>query len=56
MLQGGKMIVNTLKAVMETGRPSFGTRLLFVLFRVLQPTSPKRCLSENWPVTNGEKQ
>lgn len=50
MLQGGKMIVNTLKSVMETGKPSFGTRMLFVLFKLLQPMSPKKCLSANWPV------
>lgn len=51
MLQGGTMIVNTLKAVIETGRPSFGTRLLFTLFKLLAPLTPKRCLSENWSVT-----
>jgi uncharacterized protein YndB with AHSA1/START domain len=50
MLQGGPMIVNTLKAVIETGRPAFGTRLLLGLFRVMQPLTPKRCRSENWPV------
>jgi uncharacterized protein YndB with AHSA1/START domain len=50
MLQGGKLIVGTLKAVIETGRPSFGTRTLFVLFKLLGPFSPKRCLSENWPI------
>lgn len=50
MMQGGKMIVNTLKRVMETGKPSFGTRMLFVLFKVLAPMSPKKCLSTNWPV------
>ena len=50
MIQGGKMIVNTLKSVIETGRPSFGTRMLFVLFKVLQPMSPKKCRSEHWPV------
>lgn len=50
MTQGGTMIVNTLKTLLETGRPSFGTRLLFVLFRVLQPISPKRCRSEHWPL------
>ena len=50
MNQGGNMIVNTLKSVIETGRPSFGTRMLFVLFKLLAFTSPKRCLSENWPV------
>jgi len=50
MVRGGKMIVNTLKAVIETGRPAFGTRMLFVLFRVMQPMTPKKCRSENWPV------
>ena len=50
MVQGGKLIVNTMKSVIETGKPSFGTRLLFVLFRVLQPLSPKRSRSEHWPV------
>ena len=50
MIQGGSMIVNTLKAVIETGRPSLGTRLLFLLFRVMQPFTPKKCRSEHWPV------
>ena len=50
MQRGGTMIVNTLQAVIETGRPSLGTRLLFILFRILQPLSPKRCSSNNWPV------
>lgn len=49
MTRGGTMIVNTLKAIVETGRPSFGTRMLYVLFKVLEPFSPKRCKSENWP-------
>jgi uncharacterized protein YndB with AHSA1/START domain len=51
MVQGGTLIVNTLKAVIETGRPSFGTRMLFVLFRVMGPLSPARCKSEHWPVS-----
>ena len=50
MIQGGTMIVNTLKHVIETGRPSFGTRMLFVLFRLTAPFTPKKCRSENWPV------
>lgn len=50
MKQGGTLIVNTLKAVIETGRPSFGTRMLFVLFKVLEPISPKASRSEHWPV------
>lgn len=50
MTQGGTMIVNTLKAIIETGRPSFGTRLLYVLFKIMEPFSPKRTRSENWPL------
>lgn len=50
MVQGGKMIVDTLKAVMETGKPSTGTRVLFTLFKVMEPLNPKRCRSEHWPV------
>jgi len=50
MTQGGTMIVNTLKSTVETGRPSFGIRVLYGLFKVLAPLSPKRCRSENWPL------
>ena len=50
MAQGGKLIVNTLKSVCETGKPSFGTRMLFVLFRAMEPFSPKSTRSENWPI------
>jgi uncharacterized protein YndB with AHSA1/START domain len=50
MVQGGTMITNTLKRVIETGRPSFGMRMLYTLFKVMAPFSPKRCLSEHWPI------
>jgi uncharacterized protein YndB with AHSA1/START domain len=50
MVQGGNMIVKTLKQVIETGRPALGTRVLFGLFKLMAIATPKRCLSENWPV------
>ena len=50
MKGGGTMIVNTLKAIVETGRPKLGTRLLYLLFAVTEPFSPKRLRSENWPL------
>ena len=50
MQQGGNLIVKTLKVMVETGRPALGTRLLFVLFRILEPTSPKAMRSEHWPL------
>lgn len=50
MVQGGSMICSTLKSVVETGQPSLGTRALFGVFKLLTPLTPKKCLSENWPV------
>ena len=50
MKQGGTMILNTLKAMVEKGRPSFVTRSLFLLFGAIEFTSPKSTLSEHWPL------
>lgn len=50
MTRGGVMIAGTLKAVIETGKPSLGTRMLFLLFRLLQPFTPKKARSEHWPI------
>ncbi|CAN5556520.1 hypothetical protein BH11PLA2_BH11PLA2_06000 [soil metagenome] len=50
MKQGGTLIVNALKAIVERGRPPFGTRLLYKLFRIMEPFSPRRTRSENWPL------
>jgi hypothetical protein len=51
MMQGGTMIINTLKSIVETGRPSFGVRLLYnVVFPLSEPFSPKALRSENWPL------
>lgn len=50
MVQGATLINNTLKAVIETGRPSFGVRVIFMLLKHIGPyVTPKRCRSENWP-------
>jgi uncharacterized protein YndB with AHSA1/START domain len=51
MQQGGTMIVNTLKAIIEKGRPALGTRLLYGMFKVMEPVLPKRCKSEHWPLS-----
>jgi len=48
MQSGGHMICNSLKALVEKGDVPFGTRLLFVLFRLMEPFSPKKTLSEHW--------
>ena len=48
--QGTNLILNTVKRLVETGRPSFGVRMLYVLFKVLEPLSPKKTRAENWPL------
>jgi uncharacterized protein YndB with AHSA1/START domain len=55
MVSGGTMIVNTLKAIVETGRPGLGIRILYKLFGVLEATSPARCKTENWPMERTAK-
>lgn len=50
MAGGGTMIVNTLKAICETGRPTFGTRLMYAMFSALEFVLPARTKSEHWPL------
>jgi uncharacterized protein YndB with AHSA1/START domain len=50
MEMGGKVITKTLKAVIETGRPTVDIRLFYMMFGVLTPLLPAKCRSENWPV------
>lgn len=49
MKQGADMIVKTLKAIVETGKPPFGIRMLYVMFNMMAPFTPKKSLSTNWP-------
>ena len=49
MKSGGPMILRNLKSIVETGKVPFGTRVLYTMFRVMAPLTPKRCRYENWP-------
>lgn len=50
MVGGSQMIIATLKEMVERGRPSLVVRGIFLLMKLTQPMTPKRCLSEHWPV------
>jgi uncharacterized protein YndB with AHSA1/START domain len=50
MQQGGDMILRSLKAIAETGRPPLGTRLMYVAFGLMEFVLPKRTRSEHWPL------
>ncbi len=52
MRSGGTMILNSLKAIAETGRPSLGTRLMYWMFDHMEFMLPARTRSEHWPLDN----
>ncbi len=49
MAQGSPFIINTLKALCETGRPTLSGRLMLGMISLMTPFTPKECLSKNWP-------
>lgn len=52
MQQGASFILHTLKGVVENGRPPFKYRLMLNILAALAFTTPKICLSKNWPLTS----
>lgn len=53
MTSGAKLILDTLKAVAETGRPALKTRLMYAAFGKLGFVLPKRTRAEHWPLPKG---
>jgi uncharacterized protein YndB with AHSA1/START domain len=57
MAKGATLILETLKAVAETGRPKASTRLMYAVFGRIGFLLPKRTRAEHWPLTpTGESQ
>jgi uncharacterized protein YndB with AHSA1/START domain len=50
MRGGGDFILKNLKAIVETGRPPFATRLMYAAFGALEFVLPARTKSEHWPL------
>jgi uncharacterized protein YndB with AHSA1/START domain len=50
MARGGQMILASLKAIAETGRPGLATRLMHALFARLEFVLPARTRAEHWPL------
>ena len=50
MEPGGTQILETLKAIVEAGRPPLGTRLTYWMFGAMEFALPARTKSENWPL------
>lgn len=49
MSQGAVFIIETLKSVVETGRPNFKQRLMLSIMSMTAFMTPAVCKSENWP-------
>lgn len=50
MATGGTQILAALKLICETGRPRFGTRVMYWLFDHLEFVLPARTKTEHWPL------
>ena len=50
MDSGSRSILETLKVVVEQGRPKLGTRLMYALFDRMEFLLPKRCDAKHWPL------
>ncbi|MCG8651570.1 MAG: SRPBCC domain-containing protein [Pirellulales bacterium] len=50
MKQGGSFITKTLKGVVENGKAPLSSRLILAMVSLFAWTTPKQCLSENWPL------
>ncbi len=56
MGQGGPFITDVLKSVIETGRPSFGKRMILTIIKLSAPLAPAKCKIENWPMDDSGEQ
>lgn len=50
MAQGGAFITKTLKSYVETGKPPFSSSMILKMIGLLEFMTPKKCLTEEWPM------
>lgn len=50
MESGAKFIVENFKSFVETGRVTFGARIMNGLYALMSPMTPKAMRAENWPL------
>lgn len=54
MADGSKFIVENFKAYVETGKVTFGARMMLGLMALFAPMAPKAMHIENWPFEKAE--
>jgi uncharacterized protein YndB with AHSA1/START domain len=50
MADGSRFIVTNFKAYVETGKVTFGARMMLAMFRIMAPMTPKSMSAEKWPL------
>ena len=50
MADGSKFIVENFKAYVETGKVTFGARMMLAMFSLMAPMTPKAMSAEKWPL------
>lgn len=50
MQRGGMFILNNLKSVVETGRPTLGVRMMYAAMGAMEFVLPAKTKTENWPL------
>ena len=50
MTKGGTFILENLKAVVETGRPKLGARIMYAMFGMMEFVLPAKTKTGNWPL------
>ncbi|MEQ8861736.1 MAG: SRPBCC domain-containing protein [Pseudomonadales bacterium] len=54
MADGAKFIVENFKAYVETGKVTFGARMMLAVYSLMAPMMPKSMRTENWPYDKAE--
>jgi uncharacterized protein YndB with AHSA1/START domain len=54
MADGSRFIVENFKAYVETGKVTFGARLMLGMFSLMAPLTPKSMDADNWPLDEAE--
>ena len=54
MASGAKFIVENFKAYVETGKVTFGARMMLAMYSLMTPIAPKSMSAENWPLDKAE--
>ena len=50
MEKGGMFILNNLKSIVETGRPTMGVRMMYAMFGAMEFVLPAKTRAEKWPL------